>query len=1155
MKDTLLKILKISLIAITGILLVLLVFGTVLSLDWPWWVGFFLLLAIAGMGIGVVFLRKLWLRRREQQFVQQVIAQDKSRLNAAKGKELDELRDIQDRWKEAVEALRHSHLKKFGNPLYVLPWYMIMGESGSGKTTAIKSARLSSPFIEVNRTSGISGTRNCDWWFFEQAIIIDTAGRYAIPVDEGRDNEEWQKFLNLLVKYRKKEPLHGLIVTVSADKLLESTPEALEEDGRSIRRRIDELMRVLGVKFPVYVLVTKCDLVQGMTRFCDSLPEHSTEQPMGVMNQDLSTDVEAFLNNALNSIGERLRNLRILLLNKPESGEVDPGLLLFPEEFENLKTGLESFIKAAFQENPYQETPVLRGLFFSSGRQEGTPYSRFLSALGLIGEKEVLPGTSKGLFLHDFFSKILPKDRGLFAPTRRAIEWQTLTRNLGLISWVVIGVAICGLLSFSFVKNLKTLRGASHEFASPPVMKGDFMADLVTMNRFNNAILKVEEENHNWWIPRFGLNESINIEKGLKEKFCDQYRKDFLAPMDKRMKETTLINLTKSTPDEEMSQYIVYLTRRINLLKARLDGQNPESIKARPQPSYVSLLSTVGQEIGGEARGTFGQLYYHYIIWRPDIGEVSREIDIFQSWLKQLIALKSPAHHWIVAWINRQESLPRIAISDFWGGSHDAKNEPAIAPSYTRAGKEMIDSLIREIESALPDPLVFADQKNSFYKWYRSRSFESWQTFAAAFSAGKERIKGREEWRKTASIISTDKGPYFAFIDKIASELEPLADKADAPSWLKQIYEFQSVRKIGRAGQGTIAKAAEKGKKVISSFEKKFGKDKKTSASKLTAIAEYRKYQEALDAITAVSASGKQAYQIALKVFTEDQATSKSPFYAASRSGSRLKAALTEGKMSDMVWGLVTGPFDYLWEYTLMETACGLQARWEEEVLAEAQGASGQQAVELLLGKEGFAWKFVKETADPFIKFSSRRGYHARKALGKEVPFRPSFFAFLKRGAAAHADARTRQTYNVTIKGLPTDANPDARLKPHATHLELQCAKGEVSLHNYHFPVTKTFRWSPQKCKDVTLKIDIGKLVLSRHYKGKQAFVSFLEDFRRGYHTFFPKNFPEERARLERLGIKYIKVNYKFSGAQKVLKKFRSRPAEIVRSIAGCWET
>ena len=118
--------------------------------------------------------------------------------------------------------------------------------------------------------------------------------------------DEWQKFLTLLAKYRKKEPLNGLVVTVAANKLVESGFEALEEDGRSIRRRIDELMRVLGAKFPVYVLVTKCDLIQGMTQFCDSLPEKSLDQAMGRINHDLSKDVTAFHTRAMRVIADRL---------------------------------------------------------------------------------------------------------------------------------------------------------------------------------------------------------------------------------------------------------------------------------------------------------------------------------------------------------------------------------------------------------------------------------------------------------------------------------------------------------------------------------------------------------------------------------------------------------------------------------------------------------------------------------------------------------------------------------------------------------------------------------------------------------------------------------------------------------------------------------
>jgi type VI secretion system protein ImpL len=45
--------------------------------------------------------------------------------------------------------------------------------------------------------------------------------------------------------------------------------------------------------------------------------------------------------------------------------KTDPALMMFPEEFEKLEPGINAFMRGAFQENPYQETPILSGdLFF-----------------------------------------------------------------------------------------------------------------------------------------------------------------------------------------------------------------------------------------------------------------------------------------------------------------------------------------------------------------------------------------------------------------------------------------------------------------------------------------------------------------------------------------------------------------------------------------------------------------------------------------------------------------------------------------------------------------------------------------------------------------------------------------------------------------------
>src|SRR5512139_1563220 len=144
MKERILKLLKIFLVASVAVLVVLLTFGLVLLMQWPWWVALFLLLFVAGLTIGGVVLWKVWAKRREQRLVQ-----DESRMKAMSAKERDDLRELQERWKEAVGTLRKSHLKKQGNPLYVLPWYLVVGESGSGKTTSLSSAKLASPFAEA----------------------------------------------------------------------------------------------------------------------------------------------------------------------------------------------------------------------------------------------------------------------------------------------------------------------------------------------------------------------------------------------------------------------------------------------------------------------------------------------------------------------------------------------------------------------------------------------------------------------------------------------------------------------------------------------------------------------------------------------------------------------------------------------------------------------------------------------------------------------------------------------------------------------------------------------------------------------------------------------------------------------------------------------
>ena len=1147
MKERILKILKVFLMASVVVLVVLLVFGLVLLMQWPWWVALFLLLLVAGLVIGGITLWKVWARRREQRFVQEVLDQDESRMKAMSAKERDDQRELQERWKEAVGTLRKSHLKKQGNPLYVLPWYLVVGESGSGKTTSLSSAKLASPFADSARTSGISGTRNCDWWFLENAIVVDTAGRYTIPVNGEPDKEEWQKLLSLLVKYRRREPLNGLIVTVAADKLVGAGRDALEEEGRTIRRRIDEMMRVLGVKFPVYVLVTKCDLIQGMNSFCGQLPEGSLKQPMGMINQKLSTDIAAFVESAMNTVSKRLRNMRLLLLYQLESRQTDPALLLYPEEFEGMKPGLETFMKTLFGHNPYQETPILRGLYFSSGRQEGSPWSTFSRKLGMVDEKEVLPGTARGLFLHDFFAKILPRDRNLLTPTKRALEWSALTGNLGLTAWIVLCVALCGLLSFSFVKNLRTIGGVSAEFQKMPVLRGEIAADLTASDHFRQQILKVEEQNRNWWIPRFGLRESLHVEKGLKERYCRQFREGYLQPLDRRLTDT-LRALPPSVGDDAYASYVIHIARRINLLRASLERNGLEAMGNKPQPAWL-LASRETQAAAAEANRTYGELNQHYLAWRMDPDETRREIAALQAQLGQLYAARGPDLQWLMSLADRQAALAPVTLDEFWGSGQAIAGERQVPARYTSKGRQVIDDFYKELEEAWPEAPLLARNKGEFDAKYRALAFEAWKSFADGFSAGTERLKSPADVQQAAVKMAQDGGPFFALLNRITTELEPLVAGGQLPPWLAQVLQLQLIRAQGFIQEGgALSKAAESGKQLLATVEKKLGRDvgARKVEQHMAAAQAFAAYKTSLAAIEPAAASRNHAFQLTSQVFSEDAATSKSPFYAGYAALEKLKKGIGDGAAPEEPVGrLLSGPLDFLWGFVCRETASHLEGQWNEQVLAPVSGMSARESAPLLVGTDGLVWKFVKGPAAPFLSRSPRSGYYAKEALGATIPLDKALFAFLNKGARAQVEAQVKaqtrqQNYTLGIRGLPTEANTDAKLQPHGTRLELHCGASMQSIANYNYPVHKTFNWSPDSCGDVILQIEVSDMVLTKRWMGPQAFPEFLKDFRGGQRNLSLNEFPGEKAALSRLGIKWIKVHYQFFGSQPIIQTLTS---------------
>lgn len=95
---------------------------------------------------------------------------------------------LKERMKDALATLKTASGNKSGF-LYDLPWYVIIGPPGAGKTTALVNSGLKFPLARgatPAAIAGVGGTRYCDWWFTEEAVLIDTAGRYTTRTPTAR---------------------------------------------------------------------------------------------------------------------------------------------------------------------------------------------------------------------------------------------------------------------------------------------------------------------------------------------------------------------------------------------------------------------------------------------------------------------------------------------------------------------------------------------------------------------------------------------------------------------------------------------------------------------------------------------------------------------------------------------------------------------------------------------------------------------------------------------------------------------------------------------------------------------------------------------------------------------------------------------------------
>ncbi len=416
------------------------------------------------------------------------------RENAGKGRKglagEASVEDLQNKFAEGLDVFR-----KHGKDIYSLPWYLLVGEPGSGKTEAVRHSNVGFPAGLQNTLQGLGGTMNMNWWFTNYAVILDTAGRLMFDQAATGKTGEWKEFLKLLKSARPNSPINGLLLVIPADSLVKDNEATIREKATRIAQQLDSVRETLKVRFPAFVIVTKSDLINGFREFYDSIDDPTLQHQMvGWSNpQELDDPFDPrYLGQHFSSLTDRIKRRRLALLMDPVHTE-DPNLrridqvdalYAYPEVMSGLVPKLQQYLEIIFDSGTWKDEPLFfRGIYFTSSMREGDSLDADLAAAIGVPVDALPEGRSwkreRSFFLRDLFIKKVFVERGLVvrsksAKAARAAAKALVLGSAGFAAVALIGLTALGAYSFysSIGQHLTFWQGVNTAYVVNPEASG-----------------------------------------------------------------------------------------------------------------------------------------------------------------------------------------------------------------------------------------------------------------------------------------------------------------------------------------------------------------------------------------------------------------------------------------------------------------------------------------------------------------------------------------------------------------------------------------------------------------------------------------------------------------------------------------------------------
>lgn len=502
-----------------------------------------------------------------------------------------------------------TRFRAAGKDLYKLPWYLLVGEPGSGKTEAIRHSSIPFPPGLQDQLQGSGGTVNMNWWFTNDAVILDTAGRYMFDEVQAGASTEWTEFLRLLLRNRPECPINGLLLVIPANSLILDTADQIESKGGQIAQQLDRIQRTLEVRFPVYIVVTKCDLVNGFREFFDGLNDPRLQHQILGWSNPAPLD-QAFnpelVDEHLKSVAGKLSQRRLGLLLDPVARESEQSrridevdsLYSLPESFLRLGPRLRRYLEMVFVAGEWSPKPLfLRGIYFTSSMREGQAIDAELMELLRVPAQALHEGKlwerDRAFFLRDLFLKKVFPEKGLVTRAASTAKLRR-ARTMAILGGGTIAAAL--LVAFTWFGNAKLKQSI--------VNQGTFWNNLADQSGNTDLALLAPTSGKPTTAPSFRsrLNDPVPASSGgsahtVGDLYADLFKYEqspiyihpVLLPAAKLLNSGGNLNQKKS--EDYRAIYLAnVLTPLVDAAGRRISAQDPASWDPAATAALVQLV-------------------------------------------------------------------------------------------------------------------------------------------------------------------------------------------------------------------------------------------------------------------------------------------------------------------------------------------------------------------------------------------------------------------------------------------------------------------------------------------------------------------------------------------------------------------------------------